>query len=173
MSNTNLATSSSRENAVSAMSWGNVILFLILLLVLATYGGLLFWKNSLEKSITDTKNAHSADVASFSSDNAKNVVDFQNRLTIAKNLLNDNSNNINYLSALEKNIVPGAHISSYKFDKTANTINLNCVADNYNIVAKQILSFKTSGQYASVFGGQTSFDSTTNKIDFSVILNIK
>ena len=155
------------------MSWGNIVLFIILFLVLAAYGGLLYWKSTLEKNIAQANNDHSADVAKFSSDKAKGVVDFQNRLTIAKNLLSDNSNNVNYLSALEKNIIPGVYVDSYNFDKTTNVIKLNCVADNYNIVAKQILSFKTSGQYVSVFGGQTSLDATKNKINVSVTLNIK
>jgi len=77
MPNINLTTDSAKENVGSPMNVGNIIIFIVLLLFLAVYGGLIVWKGNIDKNIADIKNGTSADIAKFSSNDAKNMVDIQ------------------------------------------------------------------------------------------------
>lgn len=173
MVNINLATDDSKQSALSTIGGGNFILFVAFFLVLAGYGGLLIWKNVLDKNIQKTKEMSSVNLVKFSDQKAKDVVDFQDRLDIANGLLTKGVNNFAYLSSVEKYIVPGVYINSYKFDDATKTITLAAMGDNYNLIAKQILNFKTASEFSSVFGGQTVFDKEKNKINATIVLTIK
>jgi hypothetical protein len=51
---------------------------------------------------------------------------------------------------VEKYLVAGAYVSSYDFDKSTKMIKLNCVAENHEVIAKQIASFKSLEYFSSV-----------------------
>lgn len=174
MSNINLTTGSIKESsAAGAMNTGNIALCIALVLVLVGYGGLVFWKNNLAKNVQSTQGMYTTSLAKFSDQRAKDVVDFQNRLNISEGLLGKDSDSAGNLSILEKYIITGVYIDSYKYDSETQTMTLNCVGDNYNIVAKQIMSFKTAPEFSSVFGGESALDPVKNKVEFTIVLKIK
>ncbi|MDR3559521.1 MAG: PilN domain-containing protein, partial [Candidatus Pacebacteria bacterium] len=89
------------------------------------------------------------------------------------------------LSAMERDIVPPAYLTSFKYDDTDNTLTVEGVANNYNTVAKQILSFKNDNLFSSAAlgngNGQSqqaqsgSGDSAAGspQVGFSIILGLK
>ena len=70
------------------------------------------------------------------------------------------------------------HIDSYAYDKQNKQITLQCVTDNYNNVAKQILSFKTfkdenNFSYFSVAkAGEATLSPDAGTVNFPIILKI-
>lgn len=173
MANVNLVTGEVKRDTSGFLYAGNLVIFIILVLVIAAYVGLIVGKNILDKNIQSAQATYSTDTAKFSQDSAKTVVDVQNRLSASQNLVNKGKDSADLFSLLEKDIVPGAYINEYKFDDATNTITLSGTADNYNTVAKQVLSFKSDSAFASVFGGQSTLDQTNNVINFTVILKLK
>lgn len=114
MANINLSTGS-KDNTGGAVNTGNFFLFFVLIVVLLTYGGLVIWGNKLDKQIADIKSEYSANVAIFSGQNAKDLIDYQTRLNMAKDLLGKGVNNVDYLIRLERALIPGVVMKSYRF----------------------------------------------------------
>jgi hypothetical protein len=174
MPNINLATNDIKANSSeSPYGAGNLILFGVLILTLLAYGGLLFWTKSIEKQIAVTQAQYSSDLAQFSTDNAKNVIDYENRLGMVKKLLGQGVNNVDFLIKLEGMMVPGAVVDTYNYDDSSKVISLSCSADNYAVVAKQIMSFKSSKAFSSVTAGKSTVDATSGKVSFVMDLNTK
>lgn len=173
MASINLSTSEVKRESALSLNNGNLILFGILVLVLLGYGALFLINSNLDKGISQKNDEISADLLLFSSENAKSIMDYQNRLDMTRDLLKKGSNNVDFLIMLERAIVPGVVIDSYVFSDESGSITLNCLADNYEVIAKQVMSLKTKNEFSSVFAGSSSFDSEQNKIKIEIILKNK
>jgi hypothetical protein len=174
MANINLSSEGIREKSpMNVGRKGTVTLVLILFLIIATYGGELIYGEKLTKDISQLQNEYKSSYGNLSEGNFLIVADFQNRLNIAKAEIDEGKNIRENLAEIEKLITPGVYLSSYKYTKKDNTILLGCVGDNYNLAAKQILSFKKSTWFSDASGGETSLDSELGKVNFKVNLKLK
>jgi len=73
---------------------------------------------------------------------------------------------------MEKTVVSGAYLTAFDYDKSAGTISIAGLADNYDVFAKQILNFKKSDYISEVNIGSSKIGDK-GKIDFSLVLNVK
>jgi hypothetical protein len=177
MESINLATqTSSSEPGGEQSSLGSGLLgaIIIFVLVLLLWGGLFFWDMMLSKKITDIQAQYSQKYDGFVKSDAIGVVDFKDRLNLAKDLSNKNINIRETLDKIESLLIsPDVWLASYKYGKENGTIVLSCRTKNYEVVARQILSFKKSDYFSSVSGGKTQLDKTTGIITFEVDLKLK
>jgi Tfp pilus assembly protein PilN len=186
MSNLNLATGTGEETRGPRLFNKSFVLSLvILILVLAIWGGLIAGQKYLDSKLAAAQTQYQSGYQKFLAGNAKEVADFNNRLQIANALLKNRADMGVYLSAMEKDLVPPAYLTSFKYDDTKNTLTVDGVADNYNTVAKQILSFKNDTLFSSVVPGNSNLSIPTQsgsgttttsgppQIDFSIILGVK
>lgn len=172
MSNINLTAYETEKKSLSFDST-LLVVFLGLVLVLALYGGLLFYKSYLENKILETKDAYSSYQQKFSGDQAKKVVDFQKRLDISTGLVKRGVDTVGILTTVEKNMVPGVSLASYEYNDESKNITLTGETDNYDLVAKQIFSFKKSEDFSGISAGSTTYDTETSKINFTINLQLK
>jgi hypothetical protein len=184
MTDINLASGGAqRESGVDKTNLGIVAMLIILVLLLATYGALLLLKNNMTSQIQVSQQEFDAKYKSLTEGDGKTVVDFQNRIDLAKKSMPMDRDISGDMTQLEKLMVPGAYLDSYKYDDTTKNITLTCIADNYNTVAKQILSFKKAAVFSGVIPGgsvarsagdsTTGNDNTSKKINFTLILTLK
>jgi hypothetical protein len=174
MANINLTTQESGETTSSGLfSSGLVVMFIVLVLVMAAYGALLALAWQTDKDIAQTKSDFSVKYAALSEGKGKELVDYYNRLNIAKDSLAKSRNAKETLGQIESLIVPGVYLSSYGLADSTGNITLNCVGDTYNTVAKQILNFKKSEYFSGVTAGSTTHGTENNIINFNVILKLK
>ncbi len=170
MANINLVTVEKRESIISP---GTLKLFFLLLLVAMLYAALFFYGRYLDKKTIDLKAQYADKHNMFMSNDTKKVMDFQNRLNISQTLIGESRDINKDLDAVRAAISSGTYLDSYKYDNAAGTITLNCFANNYDTIAKQILSFKNSSYFSTVSIGDTKLDTKTNIISFSIILTLK
>lgn len=188
MVNINLAAQQPEENPreekkEKLLNKGILGIIAVFVLTLVAYGFLIFLQNKFIKDAESVRNEYNSKLAYFNENDAKEVVDFQNRLTVAKGLWVEKSrafqgvNMREAMSQIEKLIIPKeVHLSSLRYDEKNNVITLVGVANNYNIVAKQILAFKTgegSDYFSSVIAGKTSYNPDKSIINFDVNLKLK
>jgi hypothetical protein len=175
MANINLSSLSQEEKKPEGLAKSALVgLFAILILILAAWGGLFLYKKYyLEKKISETQVSYDSHLKQLTSDDSKKVIDFQRRLEVSKTLLAQGRNLPDDLSQVESLMVPNAYITSYSYDDANKEISLNCIGDNFNTMAKQILSFKNSAYFSQVIAGSSTVDIQTNKISFPVKLKIK
>jgi hypothetical protein len=143
------------------------------MLTLATLGGLYFYRNSLDEQIADSGIQYTGKFGGFMDGSAKPVLDYQSRLLIATDLEKKSRSVMDDFSAIENAMVQGVYLGSYDYENEGGLITLSCYADNYEIIAKQILSFKASSAFSSVLAGESKYDTKMKKINFPVIIKIK
>ncbi|MFA7209721.1 MAG: PilN domain-containing protein [Parcubacteria group bacterium] len=154
MVNINLSTNQAmlQDNKGTAAAKGGIVVIEIILLVVAVIsGGLMLWANSLDNKVAAVEAAYADKEAGLMA-NARNkdIVDFQNRLSLSDGLVGQTNLTFDVLQEVEKNLVSGVYITAFEADKEAKTLKLECVADNYEAVARQVLSFKSSSYFSEV-----------------------
>lgn len=146
----------------------------VLVLVLILWGGLLLFKKYyLEKNIEQAKLSLAEYQKKMESFESKKVIDFQRRLDVSREVLAKGRNAKSDLVQIEGLIVPGVYLISYAYDDATGKILLSCSGDNFNIAAKQMLSFKGSGLFSQTVAGKTSLEPQTNRIIFPIELKVK
>jgi len=170
MANINLITD--RENA-RMLGTGTVVLLVAFFIVILIYGGLIFYGNKLGTDLTTAKEEYAAKFNIFAVGGSGQVLDFQNRLTISNELLATERDNGKDLQNIESVMIDGVYLDSYVYDESAKSIKIDCFADSYETVAKQILSFKGDDHFSTVLAGETKLDPKRKMINFPVVLTIK
>ena len=87
-----------------------------------------------------------------------NFFNFQNRLNIANELFGKKDKTLEILDELEKRIIPGNYINSYDYDYEKKNLKIELVCNEYNNVAKQVLSLKNSSFFSEVALSKSSVD---------------
>ncbi|MCX6761793.1 MAG: hypothetical protein NTY33_03055 [Candidatus Moranbacteria bacterium] len=169
MVNINLVTDGRSQKTVGS---GISSLFVALLVVLIVYATLFFYGKNLESKAAELKAAYDAKRNSLIIGDSKKILDFQDRLIVARESMTEERSAKQDLDKVEAAVVAGTRLNGYSYDETTKAITLDCYADNYDTVAKQILSFKSSDYFISVMAGGTKFDSKSGKINFPVILTL-
>lgn len=175
MANINLTSLSQEERKQGRFSQGALVgVFAILILVLIVWGGLLLYKQYyLEKNISDAKTSYKTYMEQLAKSDSQKVIDFQRRLDVSKDLIAQTRSMPGDLAQVEASMIPNSFIASYSYDDANKRISLNCVGDNFNTMAKQILSFKNSAYFSSVTAGASVVDAQTGKITFPIELTIR
>lgn len=168
MTNINLATSDLPQKQGLPYKKGIVSIVIILALLLGGYGWTSFEAGKIGREIKATNGNYLAEYQQLTSNN-KEIVDFQNRITLARGLLAEKNTAGNSLPELEKNILPKAHLTAYSLEK--NKLALTVIADNFDILARQIASFKKDNYFSAVSVGRSSLNEE-NKVVSEIILNV-
>lgn len=168
----NLSTSDPKEDNQVVVSGGALNgIAIVLFLVLLTWVGLFFYKRYLDKAILETKTSYEGYLVELSKGDSPKVIDFQRRLDVSKSLISTGRNMQEDFVKIESLTVPKAYLATYFYDDSKKKITLSYVGDNFNTIAKQILSMKNSDYFSSVVAGASSVDSKTNIISFNIELS--
>lgn len=151
---------------------GIIIIFIVTLVLCGVYGGMIFYRKNLNNKIDSANSSYKIEYGNLTGESNKKVIDFQNRLTVAKKVSDQKSAAKDTLSEMEKSIANDVYISSYELDAAKKTLVLSCVADNFNLVAQQVLAFKKSEYFSNVTLGDAKANED-GKIEFEVELKIK
>lgn len=151
---------------------GIITILIVLVLLWGIYGGIILYQKSLAGQIQSAEDAYALEYAKLTGESNKKVVDFQNRLTVAKKLSGEPSVAKETLLEMEKNIANGVYISIYNLDVAKKTLGLTCVTDNFNLAAQQISMFKKSDYFSDAMLGEAKTNKE-GKIEFELELKIK
>lgn len=157
----------------AATAWGLKIVTLVFILTVLATGGAILWKNILQGKVVAADDEYKASYDKLiQKERSKDIVDFQNRIALSKIMINEKNVVFDSLQLIEKHLVPGAYLNVYKNDKNKKAISLSGVAENYEILAKQTLSFKQSGIFSSVDVSESKL-SPDGRYEFSMELKIQ
>ncbi|MFA6974159.1 MAG: PilN domain-containing protein [Parcubacteria group bacterium] len=172
MANINLATNSyAADKKTFSYNAGLMVVGGVLLALVIGYGVILFFDRSAQAKIGTTNEQYETEYQKLISGN-KDLVDFQNRIVVAKELVPQESAGYSSLPAVEKAMVPSVYLKDFNYDQAQKTISVGGVADNFDMLAKQILSFKKSDYFTEVSAGATTLDQK-GKVNFALKLKIK
>ena len=145
-------------------------IFIITAIVLAVWGGFYLWNRSLTSSISSAD----AQITQKSMDlskrqDAKDVIDFQNRSKLAKGIVKEKNSFFGSLVEIEKKIVSGVYVGSFSYVK--GVVNITVVANNYTIIAQQLANLKGSAVFSNVSAGSMS-TANDGKVQMAISLNV-
>jgi len=147
-----------------------LIIFLSLIITLAIAGGMYFWKISLDKNIKSLDSQITAENEKLSRQDTKDIMDLQNRLGVAKTIIEKDNKLLASLSELEKTVVSGVYIKSFSYKNDIAEALL--VADDFPSLARQIDSFKNSDSiFKKVESGPAKLNSS-QKVEANITLAI-
>lgn len=173
MENLNLAAGiGSNKKDEEALSSGLKTIIAVTVLIIISYFALIVWGNYLNGSISAVKEEYQRKHDAFINQNAKDAIDFQNRLVLAGDLSKKQRDTVMDLREVEKLAIPGVFINTYEYKDDSKIATLECYADNFDLVAKQILSFKSSNYFSVVSAGKSVFDLEKKKAIFSISLKV-
>lgn len=164
MSNINLLESIEKNGSQSRKnSWGAS--FIVPIVILITIFSLLFGakiylaylKNKDEKIVKENE----LEMSNLSGKNVDRIINFERRMELGLKELSSKENYEDYLKELESLMVSGARVEFFKY--SSNAIELIVSADNFNTVARQMLSFKNSSYFKDL-----KMDKTTKNDDGSI-----
>ena len=126
-------------------------LLVITLVLFLAYGGLYYYNTGLKKESGAAIQDRETRISAFlDSQGTKIFFNFQNRLNIANELFGKKDKTLEILDELEKRIISGNYINSYEYDDEKKTLKLGLICNEYNNVAKQVLSLKSSSFFSKV-----------------------
>ncbi len=168
MVNINLTTADAEAKEKVDFAKSIPSLIVVLVLVVVIYAGIMIYEKNLNNNIQKL-NSNYASQANQLEKSSKDIMNFQNRLMAAKSLLAKKDEITANLGELEKDMMPGVYVETYQYS-AQNGLDLTCIADNFDDMAKQILSFKNSANYTATVGKS---DMSNGKIEFNVNLKDK
>lgn len=171
MVNINLKIDHTEEKKEISPITGGIILGVILLLLIIVYGGILFYKSRIDKEAELANAEYGAKLEEFKAGKAKNVFDFQNRLNNVISLANEKEEAGVALDNIEETILADVYMDSLEYDRDKKEIKLSLNAKNFNGMARQLLSFKNSGNYSDIQVGASAIKEKL--VNFPVTLLIK
>lgn len=173
MVNINLSTSQDVQIGLrEKINNGIVPLIVVLGIVIGgLHFGLIMWKDNLIAKIAVANDSYQVVYTELTGGRNKDIIDFQNRISSAKKMLKQEDKTIEVLKNVEKSMISGVYIEALTEDNNAKTLVLRCIADNYNTVAKQMLSFKRADYFSEVIAGNMKLNKN-GKIEFSVNMKI-
>jgi hypothetical protein len=140
---------------------------------MATYGVLVYFNRDLSSKIQAVESQYKSEYDKFLTGNANAVLDFENRRVVAGDLMEQDRSMNEFLQEIENRLLPAVYLESYEYDRDKKSLNLFCVGDNFNTIARQILNFKESNYFLSVIPGSSAVNPQTNQLNFSLELKIK
>ena len=174
MPNINLATENVSRKTPSLMGKGLFFSIVILILVVALYGALLVTNSALSSKIDGVKSEYDIEYNKFLTGSGNEVIDFKNRSDEAEKIITEDKSMADILSQVEKSMLPVVYLNSLKYDKNEKMISLDCIGNDFQTVASQILSFKQNDYFSRVIPGKGSMlVEGNNKINFFIDLIIK
>ena len=168
MTNINLATSGLPQKQGLPYKTGIISIVVILVILAGGYLWLTMENNKTAATIGEANNSYQIEYQKLTTSN-KEIVDVQNRIKLAKDLLAEKNTALNSLPALEKDILPGAYLTAYGLD--GGKLSLSIVTDNFDVLARQIASFKNDSLFSAVAVGKSSLNDK-NKVSSDITLNI-
>lgn len=129
---------------------GAVSIVAMLLLMVAVWFGI----TSYEKKLVAEVAAITSDIAEkqggFSGSDVDDVADFQFRLEILKEGLENRVSPAGMLGSIEGILLPGIRLTEYAFDAKEKTVSLTGEADALGTVAKQMVLIKRIPEFSEL-----------------------
>ncbi len=152
---------------------GLVTASVILILLLAVYGGLVYTNQKLTAEIQSVHSQYTDEYSKFLAGNANDVIDFKNRSDVARSLIGQNYSTKNVFNQAESSVLPTVYLDSLSYNGKTRTVELACVTNGFNMEAKQLLGFKENSGFSSLVLGKSVIDAKTGLVNFTVSLKMK
>lgn len=168
MTNINLATSGLPQKQGMPYKKGIVSIVVILAVLGGVYGWLVFETGKVGREVEAVNSDYAAEYQKLISGN-REIVDFQNRITLAKDMLAGGGKALGSLSELEKSLLSGVYLIDYVLEK--GQLKLTAAANDLDVLARQIASFKNNSYFSGVSVGKSTLNDK-NKIVSEIVLSI-
>lgn len=142
----------SKKNAEkkSLSDKGLIGAFVILLLVAGGWGGLRWYMQTLDDRIAFLEETLANNANRLEGENADRVADFNNRLILIGEGIDNAAEPKEILEQLERLTVPDVVLTKYEYNRQDHVMFIGGVTDNFKYLAQEILSLKSEKAFSEV-----------------------
>lgn len=172
MANINLSTNQlNGTRKKPPMTNTGTLVGLVFLFIVASISVFLFvQEKSLANKMDLAEKSYDEKKAELTEGRNMDVIDLQSRIFSLKDLVGQRNSALDSIQNIEKFLVSGVVVNNFIYNSKEKMLKLECVAENHDIIAKQIASFKSFEFFSEVTLESTKV-SATGGIEFAV--NIK
>ena len=172
MVNINLSTIGEEDTKKEeSYNIGTILILSVVVILVLACGGVYIWKNDINKRIASAKEEYKENLEKLNGNEYSSIVDFQIRLDIAESSLEEKNLTDESFNQVEQNLIPGIRLEGYNFNNEERIIKIEGVTSDYEILAKQVLSFKKTDYFSGVSIGKTELNKN-GEVEFPIILSI-
>lgn len=135
---------------VSFWKSGTFIAVILLVISFAIFGAQLLYKKQLADDEANIIQEIAGKKASLGGAAMMEIKDFDERIMSIDSNLSSRVYPNDALAYVERTLIKNVYIDKYDFDDGQNMISVDIVADNYNLVASQILNFKKAENFTNI-----------------------
>ncbi len=172
MANINLSTGQMNRSTGESpnVNLGMVIAFIILLGMAGIATFLVIKEKSLTTDVATAETAYTTALADLTTGRNMDVIDLQSRIFKLKEVVNQRNSTTDSILNVEKFLVAGVVVKSFGYKDAEKTMELTCVAGDYDMVARQVASFKNSEYFPEVILKDAKVNAEGGGIEFSVTI---
>lgn len=169
MANINLSTNqlSGSRKKPPITDIGTAVGLILLFIIVGVSIFLFVREESLSGKVSAAETAYSKKRAELTEGRNRDVIDLQTRIFKLRDVVSQRNSAVDSIQNIEKYLVAGVIVKDLSHNKEEKTIKLDCTAENHDVIAKQIASFKSFEFFSNVTLESTKV-SPTGGIDFSV-----
>jgi len=136
-------------------SWtfgGPVIVTVIFFLLLAFWGGMQWYLNTLDKILSEQQALLEENASRLKGDAVDRGASFDARLTLATKQMNEEDpvDTGKLLNQLESLVIPNVKLTKYEFDKNGKSVIVEGETDTFKYVAQQLFVFKGDALFSNI-----------------------
>ncbi|MFA5777492.1 MAG: hypothetical protein WC906_03575 [Parcubacteria group bacterium] len=169
MNNINLFESAQGGNNIKQRFGGGKALIVPVVLLIGVFIVLVLLKwysSNLSNQKASLVQENELEMATLSGKNADRIVDFEKRMERAADESSSRDDYSKYLEELEGIMVSGAKVNSFTY--SPNAVKIELTTDNFQTVARQVLSFKNSNNFKNL-----KINNTSRSEDGEIIVNFE
>lgn len=127
------------------------IIFVIFLLVAASWGGMRWYIMTLDDKLAGLDSVIEENSLRLQGKDVDRVAHFNARLSlIGDSLQGETADSQKLLTQLESLTVPNVRLTEYRYDVTEKTVTVSGETDSFKYVAQQIISLKGGALFADI-----------------------
>jgi len=135
--------------------YSSMIAFVIFLLTLSVWGGMKWYIKTLDNTLSQLQLQLNEVSKSFHGNQVDDLVAFHDRLDSMRGQLERpvNTELVDFLSQLEKLVLPEVRIKKYEVDISKRNIKVTGVTNSFKYVAQQMTQFKADSFFINITAG--------------------
>lgn len=174
MANINLSTNQlngTRKKPPMANT-GTTVALVFLLIIVGASVFLVVREKSLMREIASTEKKYDEKRAELTEGRNMDVIDLQSRIFKLKDLVGQRNAALDSMQNVEKLLVSGVMVKNFNYNNAEKVIKLDFIAENHDIVARQIANLKSFEFFSDVNLESTKI-AAAGGIDFVVTITSK
>ncbi|MCW1888549.1 MAG: hypothetical protein KIH67_003270 [Candidatus Moranbacteria bacterium] len=129
---------------------GMVFSSILLLIVLAAWGGIYYLSMKTTQEIASLQNEIDTSGVEMKGPKIDRILDFDTRIEMVSKNIESQVDASEMLVGLEELVIPSIRLTNYEYDHENGNVTIEGITSDFKFLAQQLISLKKNEQYANI-----------------------